>query len=258
MPVLIDTHCHLADAAFAADVGEVVSRMPAAGVGHAVVVGESPEAAAAALDLVERYPSLSATAGIHPHVASRWSAEQGEWLRRAAADPRVVALGEMGLDYHYDHSPRDRQRVAFEAQLEIAAAVGKPAIIHARDADDDVAAVLANHPGVVTVMHSFSSGPGLLATAVRMGHYVSFSGMITFRSWHLESVMASVPADRLLVETDAPYLAPVPHRGKRNEPAFVRDTAIRLGRILGRPFDEIAGTTTANAVRLFGPRLATN
>ncbi|MEZ4456549.1 MAG: TatD family hydrolase [Gemmatimonadales bacterium] len=257
-PDLIDTHCHLADAAFQADVGEVVARMAAAGVRHAVVIGESPEAAARALDLVDRFPALSATAGLHPHEAVRWSAEQAAWLAAALNDPRVVAAGEMGLDYHYDHSPRDHQRQAFEAQLDLARDAGKPAVIHAREADDDVAAILENHPDTVAVMHSFSSGPGLLARAVALGHYVSLSGMLTFKNWRLDAALREVPLDRLLVETDAPYLAPVPHRGKRNEPGFVRETARRLGEVFGTTLDQIAEITTANAVRLFGPRLSTH
>jgi len=229
--------------------------MAAAGVARAVVIGESPEASERALALVDRFGSLSATAGVHPHEAHRWSPELAAWLATTLEDPRVVAAGEMGLDYHYDHSPRDRQRVAFEAQLELARRAGKPAVIHAREADDDVATVLENHPGVVAVMHSFSSGPELLERAVRLGHYVSLSGMITFKSWRLDSAIRAVPLERLLVETDAPYLAPVPHRGKRNEPAFTRATAERLAGVLGRSFEEIAEATTATAVRVFGARL---
>lgn len=255
MPLLVDTHCHLADAAFEADVGQVVARAQAAGVGHVIAIGESPEAAERALALAAD-PRISATAGLHPHEAQRWSPDLAEWLGSAARDQRVVGLGEMGLDYHYDFSPRERQRDAFEAQLELAERSGKPAVIHAREADDDVAAILRNHPRATAVMHSFSSGAALLETAVGLGHYVSLSGMITFKSWRLDPALRAVPVDRLLVETDAPYLAPVPHRGRRNEPAWVAETARRLAAVMGISQEELARRTTENAVRVFGPRVA--
>jgi TatD DNase family protein len=256
---LVDTHCHLADPAFATEVDEVVSRMTAEGVGHAVVIGESPEAHERALALVDRFPSaLSATAGVHPHDAKGWTPALERWLAGALGDTRVVAAGEMGLDYHYDYSPRDLQRTAFEAQLEIARAASKPVVIHARNADDDMAAVLANHPGVTAIMHSFSSGAGLLRHAVALGHYIGLSGMITFKSWHLDAAVREIPLDRLLVETDAPYLAPIPFRGQRNEPAYVRATARRLAELLAQDEDTLAATLSANAARVFGPRVSTH
>lgn len=254
--MLVDTHCHLADTAFAGDAREAVDRAMAAGVGHLVVVGESREAAERALAMAAADARISATAGMHPHIASEWDNRAAEWLTRCLADERVVAAGEMGLDYHYDYSPRDRQRTAFEAQLEIAATAGKPAVIHSRDADEDVAAVLRNHPGTVAVLHSFSSGPAVLDAGLALGHYVSFSGMITFKNWRQDDAIRRVPAERLLVETDAPYLAPVPHRGTRNEPAMVVQVAARLAVVLGLTADEVAGITTANARRLFGRRIA--
>ncbi len=229
--------------------------MREAGVGHAIVIGETPEAASRALALAESDPILSATAGLHPHEARRWSPEIATWLADALTNPLVVAAGEMGLDYHYDHSPRPVQALAFEAQLEIAARAGKPAVIHAREADEDIAAILRNHPRTTVVMHSFSSGAGLLRTAVELGHYVSWSGMITFKSWQLDNAIREVPLDRLLVETDAPYLAPVPFRGKRNEPAYVAATARRLADVVGLPFEELAARTSANAEAVFGPRV---
>ncbi len=254
--MLIDTHCHLGAEAFAADVPEVLARARAAGVGHVVVIGESPEAAARALELVEGHPGLSATAGLHPHEAARWTPETEAWLRAQLQDPRVVAAGEMGLDYHYDHSPRDVQQAAFDRQLGLATAAGKPVVIHARDADADIIALLRQHPQASVILHSFSSGPDLLRTALEDGHYVSLSGMVTFRNWGRDEVVRAVPADRLLLETDAPYLAPVPHRGKRNEPAFVRQTAEHVARVRGVALDELLATTGANAARVFGPRLS--
>ena len=253
--MLVDTHCHLADAAFAGDAREVVDRAEAAGVGHVVVIGESRAAAARALALAEADSRVSATAGVHPHVAGEWDAESAAWLTGALRSEHVVAAGEMGLDYHYDHAPRDRQRNALEAQLALAGSAGKPAVIHAREADDDVAAILRNHPGTVAILHSFSSGPAVLEAGLSLGHYVSFSGMITFKNWRLDDAILRVPRERLLVETDAPYLAPVPHRGKRNEPAFVVQVAERIGRVLGLAADEVARLTTENAARVFGNRV---
>jgi TatD DNase family protein len=253
--VLVDSHCHLADPAFDADRGAVLERARAAGVGHLVVIGESPGRAGAAMDLARRHAGVSATAGLHPHEAKAWGPDTARWLETALADEVVVAAGEMGLDYHYDFSPRERQREAFEAQMEMAGRRGRAAVIHARDADDDVAAVLRNHPGTVAILHSFSSGPSLFRTALALGHYVSWSGMITFRNWQLDDLVREVPLDRLLVETDAPYLAPAPYRGKRNEPAFVTRTAERLAVVIGRPVGDVATLTTANAARVFGARL---
>jgi len=253
---LVDTHCHLADSGYETDVGEVVFRARQAGVDHTIVIGESPAQAERALALVDRFPGLSATAGVHPHVAKDWTPETQTWLEAAVRDPRVVAVGEMGLDYHYDHSPRTTQRAVFGRQLAIAASVGKPAVIHARNADADVDDLLRDHPTCVVVMHSYSSGPDLLRSTVGRGAYLSLSGMITFKSWSLDPVLRSVPLDRLLVETDGPYLAPVPHRGKRNEPAYLVETARRLSQVMGVSIEELAESTTANAVRVFGPRLA--
>jgi TatD DNase family protein len=250
--MLVDTHCHLADAAYDADRPEVLARAWAAGLSHVVVVGESPEASDRALALARGEPRLATTAGLHPHEASRWSADTERWLRQRLGDPRVAAAGEMGLDYHYDHSPRERQRAAFEAQLALATEAGKPAVIHAREADDDVAAVLAAHPRATAVLHSFSSGPGLLRAGLVHRHYVSFSGMVTFKNWRLDQAILETPADRLLLETDGPYLAPVPHRGTRNEPAFVRRVAERIAAVRGMPVDELIALTGRNAARAFG------
>ncbi len=254
--MLIDTHCHLGDAAYDADRAEVTARAWAAGVAHVIVIGESRAASDRARALAGAESRLSATAGIHPHHAADWNGESAAWLREAAADPTVVALGEAGLDYHYDHAPRAAQRAAFAAQLGLAGELGRPLVVHAREADDDVAAALRAHPRTVVVLHSFSSGMPLLWTGLALGHYVSFSGMITFRNWALDDAIRETPLDRLLVETDGPYLAPVPHRGRRNEPGFVRHTAERLAAVKGIPADELIARTGENARRLFGERLA--
>jgi TatD DNase family protein len=253
--MLVDTHCHLADAAFEADVGAVLERAWAAGVGHIVVIGESRASAQRALTLAAGEPRLSVAAGVHPHDAKSWNDDLSAWLRGMLQEPAIVALGEIGLDYHYDFSPRARQQEAFEAQLAIAAEVGRPVVIHAREADEDIAAILRHHSGVTAILHSYSSGPGLLQAAVSLGHYISFSGMLTFKNWRLDSMIPEIPVDRLLVETDAPYLAPVPHRGRRNEPAYVGRVAERLAAVCRLTPQQLITSTGANARRVFGPRL---
>jgi TatD DNase family protein len=253
--MLVDTHCHLGSEQFAIDLDAVLDRAWEAGVGHIVVIGESPAAASRALELASRDPRLSATAGVHPHDAQTWTAETEGWLRLALEDPRVVAAGEMGLDYHYDHAPRALQREVFDQQLALATGAGKAVVIHAREADEDVAAVLRNHPRATVILHSFSSGAGLLQAALENGYYVSLSGMVTFKNWGRDDVVRAVPEDRLLVETDAPYLAPVPRRGRRNEPAFVRHTAEQIARVRGVTPEALIAQTGANASRVFGPRV---
>jgi TatD DNase family protein len=220
-------------------------------VSRVVVIGESRTSAEGALALAAAEPRLSATAGVHPHDAHQWSPESEAWLRDVLRDPQIVAVGETGLDFHYDHSPRPLQHRAFEAQLAIAAEANKPAVIHAREADEDVATILAAHPNVTAILHSFSSGMGLLRAGLVLRHYVSFSGMVTFKNWQLDDAIRETPLDRLLLETDGPYLAPVPHRGKRNEPAFVRHVAERSAAVRGLPVDELVATTGANARRVF-------
>ena len=252
--MLVDTHCHLGDAAFAEDRAEAAARAFAAGVGHVVVVGESRAATGVGLALAAD-ARISTTAGLHPHDARTWTDETAAWLAETLQDPRVVACGEIGLDYHYDHSPRDVQRLVFERQMALAEAAGKPVVIHAREADADVAAVLRTFPAVPAILHSFSSGPALFEAGVALGHYVSFSGMVTFRSWGLDDLVRATPADRLLVETDAPYLAPVPHRGHRNEPAYVRLVAERVATVRGEPAPSLIAQTGRNARRIFGSRL---
>jgi TatD DNase family protein len=253
--VLIDSHCHLADDAFEGDRHEVLDRAWQAGVAHVVAIGESRTAVSCAQKLAASDPRISITAGVHPHDASSWDDGAEAWLREILGDERIVATGEIGLDYHYDHSPRDVQRGVFDAQMGIAAEVGLPVVVHAREADADIAAILRNHPGVVAILHSFSSGTTLLQAGLELQHYVSFSGMVTFRNWRLDDAVRETPLDRLLVETDAPYLAPVPFRGKRNEPAFVRQVADRVAEVRHMPANELIAVTGANARRVFGPRL---
>jgi TatD DNase family protein len=249
--MLIDSHCHLADRAYDPDRSLVLDRAWAAGIQRIVVIGESREPAERALEFARAEPRLATTAGIHPHTAGEWDTAADNWLRQMVRDPCVVAVGETGLDYHYDHAPRDSQRLAFESQLAIAAEYGKPAVIHAREADDDVASILADHPEVTVILHSFSSGMGLLRAGLVRGDYVSFSGMVTFKNWRLDEAIHETPLDRLLIETDGPYLAPVPHRGKRNEPAFVGHVAQRIAAVRGLPVEELIARIGDNARRVF-------
>ena len=250
--MLVDSHCHLGDRAFAEDRAEVVSRAWDAGVSRLVVIGESRASTELGRTLARDDSRIVFTAGVHPHDAQEWSDETAEWLRSVSSDDGMVAIGEIGLDYHYDHSPRADQHQAFEEQLSLARELGLPVVIHAREADDDIAAILRNHPAVPAVMHSFSSGLGLWQTALDLGHTVSFSGMVTFKNWTLDEAVRATPDDRLLVETDAPYLAPVPRRGKRNEPAFVRHVAERVAEIRKQSVEQVIKHTGANAARLFG------
>ncbi len=255
--MLVDTHCHLGDARFDPDRPEVVARARAAGVDHIVIIGDSAATTDRARALADRF-DLTATAGVHPHEASSWSPETAARIAQALDDARVVAVGETGLDYHYEHSPRPVQRRVFEAQLALAADRRRPVVVHARDADDDMAAMVTAWGSRLSalVLHSFSSGVAVFEAGLAAGAYFSFSGMITFRSWHQDRWVAECPLDRLLVETDAPYLAPVPHRGKRNEPAFVTRVAERLAVLRRVPSATLIEHTTANAIRCFGARVA--
>lgn len=252
---MIDSHCHLADEAFATDREAVITAAREAGVSDIIVVAESVASSEAARALCAGRSGVWATAGLHPHRASEFGDDTARALARLQAMRDVVAVGETGLDYHYDHAPRERQRESFAWHLAQAAATGKPCIVHAREADEDVARLIADAPaGVRGVLHSFSSGRELLAAGLAKGFAVSFSGMITFRRWDQAWAVEQVPDDRLLIETDAPFLAPVPHRGKRNEPAFLPATAARLAELRGTTAERIAELVSANAERLFSLR----
>lgn len=249
--MLVDTHCHLADPAFAPDREAVVERMRAAGVGRALVIESNPGGARDTLAWARTAGGIGVATACHPHDAAGFTDEQASELAAAWADPLTLAVGEIGLDYHYDRSPRAVQRAVFERQLALAVAAGLPVIIHAREADADVVGALLNQPAAVVVLHSFSSGEILRDAALQHGWYLSFSGMITFRSWTQADTLRMITSDRMLIETDAPYLAPVPHRGTRNEPAFVVEVARALAQSRGASFEQVAADTTRNALRVF-------
>jgi TatD DNase family protein len=252
---MIDTHCHLSDPAFAPDREAVLERMRAAQVDHALVIESDLRQLASTLAWAEPIPGLAVATACHPHDAGRWDASMRERLFDAWRHPCVRAVGEIGLDYHYDHAPRPVQQQVFAEQLDIAAAAGLPVVVHAREADADVVAILRGQPAATIVLHSFSSTAILRDAGLDAGWYFSFSGMITFKSWTQHDTLRLVPADRLLVETDAPYLAPVPYRGRRNEPAFLPQTVRALANARGATLDEVAARTSENATRLFWSRL---
>ncbi|MHB8837481.1 MAG: TatD family hydrolase [Gemmatimonadaceae bacterium] len=259
MPAFIDSHCHLADPAFDADRDEAVERARAAGATALVCIGESPEMAVRARAVAARHAGyVFHSAGVHPHDAATFDAVRDIAALRDEAAHGAVALGECGLDYHYDHSPRDQQRRAFAAQLALASELRLPVVVHSREAADDTAAMVreAGAAGVVGVMHCFAGPPALAEVAIAAGWYLSFSGIITFKKWADDALLRLPPADRLLVESDAPYLSPVPYRGKRNEPAFVSHTVIRLAEARGLSADRLGDVVTENAVRCFGLRVA--
>jgi TatD DNase family protein len=251
----IDSHVHLADPAFDPDRADIVERARQAGAVALVCIGESLEAARRAGSLAERYPGFCYfTAGVHPHDAADFDADRDLVGIRAELARGAVAVGECGLDYHYDHSPRERQREAFIAQLSLAGEHQRPVVVHTRDAEDDTRALVeeAGRRGVRGVLHCYTGSHQLARAALDVGWYVSFSGIVTFRKWADDELVRLVPDDRLLVESDAPYLAPVPHRGRRNEPAFVPRTIERVAAVRGVPPDALADITAANARRLFG------
>ena len=253
--MIVDSHCHLDFPDFAVELDDVVARARAAGVGRMVTIGTRVRRSAQVRAIAERFDDVFCSVGTHPHNAGEEADVTLDELLAEADHPKVVAIGEAGLDYHYDTAPREAQHAGFRRHIEAARRTGLPLVIHARDADDDVAAILEDESGKGTfsfVLHCFTAGEALARRAVALGGYVSFSGILTFKSGApLREIAASLPADRLLVETDAPYLAPNPWRGKRNEPSYVVETARILAETRGVSQDEIAGLTTDNFFRLF-------
>jgi TatD DNase family protein len=250
---LFDSHLHLTDESLLADLEAVLAAARSVGVEEMVTIGTSPEDAAAACGVAGSRPGIRASAGLHPHEASRFDDAVLAELDRLAGRPEVVAIGETGLDYHYDSAPRDAQRAAFRAQAELAGRHGLPLVVHARDADEDTADLIRDMGRDVTgVLHCFTGGDALLDTALGAGWYVSFSGIVTFRSFDGTERVARVPDDRLLIETDSPYLAPVPERGHRNQPAFLVHTCREVARLRETDETEIAALTRANARAFYG------
>jgi TatD DNase family protein len=258
-PIFIDSHAHLADAAFSGDRDSVIARARSSGAAAVVCIGESLDAATVAASLAADNPGfVFATAGIHPHDAAAFDAGRDIPLLRDRLRSGAVAVGECGLDYHYDNSPRNAQLHAFSAQIGLAAETGRPLVVHTRDAEDDTRNMIdqAKLAGAIGVLHCYTGSHSLATHALGAGWYISFSGIVTFKKWTDDDLLRLVPAERLLVESDSPYLAPVPFRGKRNEPAWVRHTLSRVARARDVDPDELGRITADNTRRFFGLALS--
>lgn len=255
--MIVDSHCHLDSKEFDADREAVIDRALNAGVSRMVAVGtgEGPQDLEAGIRLADRHDSFYATVGVHPHDASKAEDDALKRVSELTRHQKVIAVGEIGLDYHYDFSPRERQREIFAAQLAIAAETGLPVVIHTREAWDDTFELIERHwspAGIAGVMHCFTGGAAEAQRSLALGFYISFAGIVTFpKSVDIQQAARETPADRILVETDSPYLAPVPKRGKRNEPSFVLHTAAKLAALRGETEASIAALTTANFERVF-------
>ena len=257
---MIDTHCHLNFDSYDADRDQVIERAFAAGVTRIVNPGVDAESSRAALDLAARHDNIFAAVGVHPNDTASFGDGDLAWIEALAREPKVVAIGEIGLDYHWHDSPKEAQFRAFEAQLALAAQLELPVIIHNREASDDLIAILEtwardlppalrDRPGV---LHSFSAPSSIADRALAAGFYLGFTGPITFKNADdLRRIAANVPLDRILTETDAPFLTPTPHRGERNEPAYIPLIVARLASLKSLPVEQMAAATVANAERLF-------
>ncbi|SDP14135.1 TatD DNase family protein [Phyllobacterium sp. YR620] len=255
MTMLVDSHCHLDFADFEEERDAIVQRALDHGIKRLVTIGTRVRRFDTILAIAERYDSVYASVGTHPNNAHEELDVTADELIRLAEHPKLVAIGEAGLDYHYDYAPPQAQAQGLRTHIQAARVTQLPLVIHARNADDHMISILKEESGKGTfpfILHCFSSGAELAKVGVDLGGYVSFSGILTFKnSPEIRDIARNVPRDRLLVETDAPYLAPVPHRGKRNEPSFVRHTAAVLADTIGVSEEEIARLTTENVFRLF-------
>ncbi len=253
--MLVDSHCHLDFPDFAPELDQVVARAAAAGVTTMVTISTRVRRFDAVKAVAERFDNVYCSVGTHPHNAHEELDVTADDLVQIAKHPKVVAIGEAGLDYHYDNSPREAQAAGLRTHIAAARTSGLPLVIHARAADTDLAAMLQeemSRGAFPAVLHCFSSGRALAETGIALGLYVSLSGILTFKnSQEIRDIARDLPADRILVETDAPYLAPPPHRGTRNEPAYVVETAAVLAKTRGVSAEEIAAQTTENFFRLF-------
>lgn len=252
---LIDSHAHLDARPYTLDREEVIARAKAAGVSRVIAVGQwrAPGDFGGAFELARQHPDFFApTVGIHPHEVAKVPQEDWKRLEELAALPETRAIGETGLDYYYEHSPREEQQRWFRHQIELAKRLGKPVVVHTRDADDDTFEILREMAPEEGVIHCFTGGPDRARAYLDLGLHISVAGVVTFKNAdELRAAVKLVPLDRLFIETDCPYLAPIPYRGKRNEPAWVRHTAEMVAEIKGLPVEEVAARTTANAKRFF-------
>jgi TatD DNase family protein len=253
--MLVDSHCHLDFPDFASELDAVVARAKAAGIGRIVTICTRVRKHRQVLAIAEKFPEIFCSVGTHPHNAHEELDIDTKALIALTKNPKVVAIGEAGLDYHYDNSPRDAQAKGFRQHIAAARETGLPLVIHSRNCDADMARILEDESGkgaFPAVLHCFTGGRDLAMRAIALGHYVSFTGILTFKnSDALRAIAAELPADRILVETDAPYLAPLPYRGKRNEPSYVVETAKVLAQTRDVSLDDITRQTTENFFRLF-------
>ena len=251
--MLVDSHCHLDFPDFATEREAIVARARSAGVETMLTIGTRLDEFATVRAIAEAHNEIWCSVGVHPHEAKDYAALAPQQLVALAAHPKVVGIGETGLDFHYDLSPRDIQERLFRTHIAASRETGLPLIIHAREADGEVAGILDEERPPPGVMHCFSGGRPLAEAALALGFYISISGIVTFRNAEeLRAIVRDLPLDRLLVETDAPYLAPAPYRGKRNEPAYVAATAAAVAELKGIELQHLAATTSANFFRMFG------
>jgi TatD DNase family protein len=253
---MIDSHCHLDFTEYANDRGQVLARARSAGVSAFVCIGSGQDTVSArqAVELAGLEADIFAAVGVHPHDVAKMTEADWAELEALARAPRVVGIGETGLDYHYDHSPRETQRAAYERFIGLARACNRPVISHVRDAHDDAVDVLrrAGAPEVGGVIHCFTGGVAEARRYLNLGHHLSFSGILTFKNGQpIREAAAFAPLDRILIETDAPFLAPIPHRGKRNEPAFIVETLRVLAEVRGAQVADVEAATAENTRRLF-------
>ncbi|MGI6159107.1 TatD family hydrolase [Candidatus Darwinibacter acetoxidans] len=252
MPRMIDSHAHLNDPRFQDDVAEVVERARQAGVEAIINVGYDLPSSQSAVELAERFEGLWAVVGLHPHDAKLWSDELELGLRELVKHDKVLAIGEAGLDYYYDNSPRDEQRAVFRRQLALAQELNLPLVIHSREAAQDTLEILGEYTEVPCLLHCYSGSLEMAKIYAEMGHYFSFGGPITFQNANrLRQVVAGLPLERILLETDCPYLTPHPHRGKRNEPAYLVFVAEKLAEIHDVAVEEVIKITEANTRKFF-------
>ena len=257
--MLVDSHAHLDDARFEPDRDAVLQRAWDAGIHRIVTIGNGsgPDDMACGIPIAENHDWIYTTVGIHPHDASRVEERHYALIEQLSRHEKVIAIGEAGLDYHYDNSPRDIQRKVFRAQAALARDLDLPLIVHTREADADTRDILREEGPKSGVLHCFTSSDELADFALGIGFFISFSGIVTFpNARSLADIARRIPADRILVETDCPYLAPVPHRGKRNEPSFVSDTLRFIADLRGVSADELGSQTSANFNKLFGSKTA--
>ncbi len=251
---LVDTHCHLDWNKFDPDRDQVVQRAIEAGVTRMITIGVDIPSSRRAIELAEKYPAVYAAIGVHPNDCGDFDESVLDQVRSLVRHKKVVAIGEIGLDYYWQKTAKDQQARAFERQLDLAAELHRPVIIHNREATQDVMNILTRYSSLVTgVLHSFFESIEVAQQAIGLGYSIGFTGPITFKKADRERAVArSIPIENILIETDAPFLTPEPHRGERNEPAYVKHVAEMIAQVKGLTFDEVARQTTANAEKLFG------